>query len=140
MDEVKDYLDWRTGIVGTMIAGAAIAALVAGWNAPDEPLRVEAPRVIDGDTIDMDGTTVRLWGIDAPEIDTEAGRWSALALERIVGTDVVTCYPMETDKYGRTVARCDLTGAVDIACRLVAENAASDWPFFSGGFYEDCTR
>ena len=29
--------------------------------------------VIDGDTIRVDELKVRLWGLDAPEIDTEAG-------------------------------------------------------------------
>jgi endonuclease YncB( thermonuclease family) len=34
-------------------------------------------RVIDGDTIKMDGACWHLWGIDAPENDQTCGNWTA---------------------------------------------------------------
>ena len=36
---------------------------------------VFAQTAIDGDTIKLDGTTYRLWGIDAPESKQACGGW-----------------------------------------------------------------
>ncbi|WP_299502824.1 thermonuclease family protein [uncultured Roseobacter sp.] len=77
-------------------------------------------RVIDGDTLDVGGGRVRLFGIDAPETDqmctTEQGQsWACGAWV----TDQVTtlfagrqahCVAVDTDRYGRIVAQCDVRG------------------------------
>ena len=73
--------------------------------------------VIDGDTIEIHGTRIRLNGIDAPESgqlcqDARGTAWrcgqqAALALsDRIGRRQVVSCQQTDTDRYGRMVADC----------------------------------
>jgi endonuclease YncB( thermonuclease family) len=75
--------------------------------------------VIDGDTIDIHGTRIRLHGIDAPEsgqpctINGKAwpcGRRAAFALSDKIKGHTVECRPKDTDRYGRSVAVCRANG------------------------------
>ena len=89
--------------------------------------------VIDGDTVDLlidlgFGVHVkercRLYGIDAPEMPTEAGKAAKAHLESLVGADTgelfvatrkMTRKPKEkTDKYGRYLAVLYVGGNVDM--------------------------
>lgn len=90
-------------------------------------------RVIDGDTLDVGGTRIRLYGIDAPETDqtctTEQGQvWACGAwvsdqvTQLFAGTDA-QCTAVTTDRYNRIVARC-VAGGQDIAHLLVSEGLA----------------
>ena len=74
------------------------------YGIPDEAKYVKVDRVIDGDTIVlMNGSRVRLEGIDAPERDQPYGPTATAALEYMVGRSV---YYVETDKdrYERMLA------------------------------------
>ena len=89
--------------------------------------------VIDGDTLDVDDVRVRLFGIDAPEADqtcrTEqgtvwaCGAWVTSQAKALVQGRAVRCVIIDTDRYGRAVARCYL-GEDDLAERLVADGLA----------------
>jgi endonuclease YncB( thermonuclease family) len=93
-------------------------------------------RVIDGDTIDLQGTRIRLEGIDAPEIAqtcprTLAGTWScgeaaAATLRRLVAGRPLTCQRQGHDKYGRVLGIC-FDGSRDINAEMVREGMA--WAF-----------
>jgi endonuclease YncB( thermonuclease family) len=100
-------------------------------------------RVIDGDTLDLDGERIRLWGIDAPErnqtceIDGATAPIGAVAADRLrqlLARDVPDCRAVERDRYGRTVARCAIDGQ-DIGSLMVLSGLAWDYQRFSGGFY-----
>jgi endonuclease YncB( thermonuclease family) len=104
--------------------------------------------VIDGDTIEIHGTRIRLWGIDAPEGTQlcrneesdlyQCGKTAATALAGLFYTihRPVTCLPTGHDQYGRTVAMCSLgTPGPDIGQWLVANGYALDWPQYSRGRY-----
>jgi endonuclease YncB( thermonuclease family) len=101
--------------------------------------------VIDGDTIEVHGTRIRLFGIDAPESDQtcqddmgkpyRCGQKAANALSEFIGNGTVSCQPLELDQYGRTVAIC-LVGTVDVADWLVRKGLALDYTFFSKGKYK----
>lgn len=95
-------------------------------------------RVVDGDTLNVAGTSVRLHGIDAPEMaqscetphgDWPCGRWAQQVLQALV-TAPVTCIGIETDRYGRLVARCD-AGQGDLGARMVLEGAATAYRRYS---------
>ena len=72
--------------------------------------------VIDGDTIEIHGTRIRLNGIDAPESGQRCqnargtawrcGQQAALALSDRIGRRQVNCQQTDTDPYGRVVADC----------------------------------
>lgn len=101
------------------------AALAQGFGG--------AVRVIDGDTLDVGGTRVRLHGIDAPEvrqscIDTDGlrwdcGTWVADQLRKRIGGRNGRCDTVDTDRYGRTVARCSVAGQ-DVGRMLVRDGLA----------------
>jgi endonuclease YncB( thermonuclease family) len=64
-------------------------------DIPEEARYAKVERVTDGDTIVlMDGTRVRLHGIDAPERDQPYGDIATAALNDMVGRSV---YYVETD-------------------------------------------
>ncbi len=89
--------------------------------------------VIDGDTFDIGGTRVRLFGIDAVEADQtctsrssqvwRCGAWvTSVVAQRYQGR-TARCEPVDTDRYGRTVARCFVAGQ-DVARALVEDGLA----------------
>src|SRR4030081_376600 len=101
----------------TFIAAAASAA-AADISGP--------VRVIDGDTLDMDGVRIRLWGIDAPEMrqtcqgkdgqNYECGRDSAAVMRELTRDRRVECESRDRDRYGRVVAVCRTeSGAINAA-------------------------
>lgn len=83
-----------------------------------DTLRGRVSRVIDGDTFELSGVTatapsgnkynstetIRIADIDAPELNTGAGKRSRDALERKINGKVVTCTVKSRDTYGRVVA------------------------------------
>src|ERR1700733_7884812 len=105
--------------------------------------------VIDGDTLDIHGTRIRLWGLDAPEssqlcrgedsLPYRCGAKSANALDSFIAKRPVNCLPITLDQYGRTVATCSVGGA-DIGDWLVRSGLALDWSEYSKGKYDAAQR
>lgn len=101
------------------------AAMMMGWAT-----------VVDGDTIDIYGTRIRLWGIDAPELDTAKGQRAKAFLEHKIFEleGIVECHEMGAPSYGRIVAICTALDE-DLAKLLVCAGHARDWPEYSQGYY-----
>lgn len=83
--------------------------------AQDASKIIGVASVVDGDTLEIHGTRIRLNGIDAPESGQicfasgqkyRCGQSAALFLNEAIGGQQVSCDPLSHDKYGRTVARC----------------------------------
>jgi len=101
--------------------------------------------IIDGDTLEIHGTRIRLWGIDAPEssqlcrgentLRYQCGAKAASELDAFIARRPVDCSPESLDQYGRTVAVCSIDG-VDVAEWLVRNGLALDWPMYSKGKYD----
>ena len=77
-------------------------------------------RVIDGDTIEIAGKRIRLYGIDAPESrqtcvrdakTSRCGQEATWALSNRIGSEIVACDDRGRDRYGRTIAVCRLGGS-----------------------------
>ncbi|WP_354172740.1 MULTISPECIES: thermonuclease family protein [unclassified Bradyrhizobium] len=105
--------------------------------------------VIDGDTLEMHGVRIRLWGIDAPEssqlcrgedsLQYRCGAQAANDLDVFIARRPVNCVPVSLDPYGRTVATCSVAGR-DLGEWLVRSGFALDWPQYSKGRYREAQR
>lgn len=88
--------------------------------------------ITDADTLKLNGTIYRLWGIDSPETKQEcpdgwpAGRMATTRLLELIQGKTVVCEAKDTDRYGRTVAICRASGA-DLGAIMVREGMA--WAF-----------
>lgn len=91
--------------------------------------------VIDGDTIVIKGTKIRLAGIDAPELDQPWGQKSKWAMVAICKGQVVTAKLNGERSHDRLVAICYLPCGSDIGAELNKQGLALDWSKFSGGRY-----
>ena len=90
-------------------------------------------RVIDGDTVDVGQTRVRIFGIDAPERDQPCttlngqnwgcGDWVTQQVRDLFEGQQVRCTPMDKYRYGRVVAKC-FANDTDIGARLVQDGLA----------------
>ncbi|MHA6262766.1 thermonuclease family protein [Arenibacterium sp. CAU 1754] len=91
-------------------------------------------RVIDADTWDVGGQRVRLFGIDAPEIDQpcqdargetwDCGKWASAQVRARFDGQQATCRKVTRDRYLRIVARCRVAGQ-DVG-RVLVQNG---WAF-----------
>lgn len=120
-------------------------ALILGILALAQPAAADSIRVIDGDGLEVNGVKVRLWGIDAPELHQECskagqvypcGQMARNALTAFLGATTPLCKTINQDRYGRTVARCEVQGN-DLAARMVESGWALDWPRYSKSEYAD---
>ncbi len=92
--------------------------------------------VVDGDTIVIDKTHIRLAGIDAPELDHPYGKQAKWAMVQLCKGQTVTARIRPELSYDRVVAECSLPDGRDLAAELVRAGMALDWPKFSGGKYK----
>lgn len=117
-------------IVHRLLAALLLCLLLpaASWAATLQGV----PRVVDGDTLEVAGQRVRLFGIDAPEQETcrraSGAEWhcgwaASVELEALIGGRPVRCEGGERDRYGRLVARC-WVGQVDLGGALVVRGLA----------------
>jgi len=73
-------------------------------------------RVVDGDTLEINGEKIRLHGIDSPEIKQtcrastvyQCGQVATHALSNKIGQQPISCVGRDVDRYGRIVAICYL--------------------------------
>lgn len=153
----------RVGLKTLLSAVAIVAALfVVGDRNPQlratledllqqvltgEPARerLAGPaRIIDGDTLDLDGSRIRMFGIDAPESsqtcrrgrqDWACGIAAAAALREVVSQQVVRCEEQNKDRYGRTVAVC-WAGSRDLNSWMVSQGWAVAYRQYGGAIYD----
>jgi endonuclease YncB( thermonuclease family) len=123
--------------VALALAGALIFGL-SFHTPPSRSAETLAGRaiVIDGDTIDIGGTHVRLEGIDAPEAGQTCarrfiGKWgcgaaASKALGKMIGSRRIDCESRGHDKYGRVLGLCRVEGR-DINQEMV--RAGHAWAF-----------
>ncbi|SMX40591.1 hypothetical protein MAA8898_02186 [Maliponia aquimaris] len=78
---------------------------------------------------------MRLFGIDAPEMDHPYGKQAKWAMVKLCKGHLITAEIVDEDAHGRTVARCLLPDGRDLSAELVKQGLALDWPKYSGGKY-----
>jgi endonuclease YncB( thermonuclease family) len=122
-----------------MLRGCAKAALVLGVAllalARVDRVRAEQ-RVIDGDTMVIEGVHHRLYGIDAPESQQAcadgwpAGKVASQALAALMEGRTITCELRGHDRYGRSVALCRADGR-DLGADMVRAGMAIAYTRYS---------
>jgi micrococcal nuclease len=114
-----------------MLLAAAITAVL---------ITCDAPSVHDGDTLRCGAESVRLFGVDAPEVRrgkapaepfADAARDALVALTR----GHVACRLVERDRYGRFVGRCWSSQTPDINAALIRTGLATEYRRYSKGAY-----
>ena len=91
------------------------------------------PRVVDGDTIHIGKTKIRLHGIDAPEMkqtcrtrkgeEQMCGQLAKQALQRLVQGQDVVCKGDKRDRYKRLLAVC-YVGEINLNAMMVGNGWA----------------
>ena len=114
-------------------SGAARAG--AGTTVAAGPMLTGRAHIVDGDTLRIGGTTVRLLNIDAPESaqscdGAPCGAHATDALRGIAACGDVTCIGDEDDGYGRLLAHCTVQGR-DIGAELVLGGHAAAFRRYS---------
>jgi endonuclease YncB( thermonuclease family) len=103
-------------------------------------------RVIDGDTIVIGATHIRLYGIDAPEARQTCtgpsgypyacGTLASYAMRQLAERQAVRCEERDRDRYGRTVAVC-WAGAVELNRAMVQQGWAVAYRRYSLAYIAD---
>lgn len=117
-----------------MLALATLAFATPTHANPLEGVIVQGPaRAIDGDTLEVEGTRIRLHGIDAPETRQSCisadgapwacGRYATAVLAAALAQGDVACAARGRDRYQRMVAVC-WSGAVEVGNSMVAQGMA----------------
>ncbi len=91
--------------------------------------------VIDGDTIRVQKTKIRLAGIDAPELNMPWGQKSKWAMVGICKGQVITVKLDGERSHDRLVGTCFLPDGRDIGAEIIKLGLALDLPHFSDGKY-----
>ncbi|KKW90904.1 nuclease [Sphingobium chungbukense] len=142
--------------MAVMFAAVSVYALAQqkerAANIVSLRLNDAAPRVIDGDTLDVSGSRVRIVGIDAPDDDRlRLKQASTLTLQGLIDRDGgVECatslfdVALQREKqcrspatsYGRLNLSCRFkANRASLAATMVAQGYAVDYRRYSGGAY-----
>lgn len=126
---------------------ALAAALVMPIAAQAQIVTGQAV-ALDGDSLSIGGTQVRLFGIDAPEgsqtcnrsgSEWRCGQDAKALLGSMVADKPVVCEQRDTDRYGRIVAKC-IVGAIDLAATMIEGGLAVSLPAFSDAYTDSESR
>ena len=132
-------------VLASIVVLAACGGGGGGVAAP--PAMIEIPpasqvRVIDADTVDIDGVRYRLHGIDAPEARQTCRAWGrtwdcgAAATEALMSrAEGMSCEGSGTDTFGRTIGVCS-SGGQDLNAWLVENGWALAYRRFSEDYVD----
>tara|TARA_B100001093_G_scaffold396185_1_gene383218 strand:- start:77 stop:544 length:468 start_codon:yes stop_codon:yes gene_type:complete len=138
------YLSKRKVIFLTSIF---LSILIFNFNQA----KAQDVKVVDGDTIHLDGKKIRFSGIDTPEsyyrgkrqqctfekVKVFCGYWSKLVLIEKIGNNEVTCINEDKpDQYNRVLAECFVNDE-SLSKYLVRSGFAFAYRKYSKKFVED---
>ncbi|KAK9809001.1 hypothetical protein WJX72_007719 [[Myrmecia] bisecta] len=138
---VKGGRHWLAEHIVPLLSAAALFA--CGPSHASELIQGPA-RVVDGDTLEVAGQRVRLYGVDAPEKaqscqdlqghDFACGQVAGDALRQKVGQGSVRCEVKAKDMYGRNVSACRLPSNEDMGEWLVSRGYAVAYRQYSSDY------
>jgi endonuclease YncB( thermonuclease family) len=135
--------------VATIRGGAVACFLLASYNCWATEIVSGVPRIVDGDTVQIGSTKIRLSGIDAPEtdqlcLDGKGEDWACgvASRDQLIkfsdgrGWD---CDILGTDRYGRSLGKCFVEGE-DISSWMVRSGWAMSFVRYSHEYDHDEAR
>jgi len=131
-----------------LFSALAFALLMGGAGTVRAQSVTGAAQVIDGDTLDLTGTRIRLFGVDAVESRQICSRggsaWACgedakARLSELVAGRNVQCSGRDIDVYGRLVAVCR-AGGIDLAESMVLAGLAVALTDFSSDYVDAQAR
>ena len=100
-------------------------------NSSEINSTVGMAKVIDGDTIIINGEKIRFAGIDTPERNKVGHNFSKIKLKKILGNNIISCIrEPQLDPWGRTIAECFLDDE-SISSFMVKNGYACDYKKYS---------
>jgi endonuclease YncB( thermonuclease family) len=139
----------RSLIAATIRAGVAVCFLLANCTTRAAEVISGVPRIVDGDTVQIGSTKIRLSGIDAPEtdqlcLDAKGEGWACgvASRDQLIkfsdgrGWD---CDIVGTDRYGRSLGKCFVEGD-DISSWMVRSGWALSFVRYSHEYDHDEAR
>jgi endonuclease YncB( thermonuclease family) len=120
-----------------VIVALLVVTLIAHYCGPKKDVHFkinDRVAAIDGDTLKSADAEVRIYGIDAPELDQTCtnpdgkgwpcGRDAQARLKALVARRAVDCTPQSRDQFNRIVAICRTSAVPDLGEALVREGLA----------------
>ena len=100
-------------------------------NSSEINSAVGKAKVIDGDTIIINGEKIRFAGIDTPERNKVGHIFSKIKLKKKLGSNIISCLrEPQLDPWGRTIAECFLDNE-SISSFMVKNGYACDYKKYS---------
>lgn len=120
--------------ISLALRGITVGLMVIGETATARTsANAETVRVVDGDTLVLGDDTIRMQGIDAPELAQtcrnasgktyRCGQISKAFLEKLISKGSVSCNGSELDAYDRRIATC-FAGSINLNRKMVESGQA----------------
>lgn len=131
-----------------ILIATSIVLSAAAWAWPVRADVSGRARVIDGDSLEIGGTRIRLFGIDAPERVQSCreggelwicGGLARVRLEERISGRAVVCEEKDRDRYGRIVAVCR-AGGEDLNAWMVSGGWAMAYRRYSEAYVDEEAR
>jgi endonuclease YncB( thermonuclease family) len=128
-----------------LVTAASGATVQVGCAPQAAEITGRVSKWIDGDSFEIGGHPVRLFGIDAPEGRQDCRRngqtWrcgdeARDKLRGLVADATLRCTPRDTDEYGRSVSVCK-NGNVDINAEMVRAGFALAYRRYSSDYVDE---
>ena len=138
--KTSEFPSLRACVIGIVAA----TALLCSCAPPAEPI-TGAAKVIDGDSLEIGVTRIRLYGVDAFEgrqrcrrngASWNCGAAAANQLRTLTTGREVRCDKVDVDAYGRTVAVC-ATGSVDLGAEMVRAGLALAYREYADDYVDE---
>ena len=126
----------------------SLSAIMLAASPAMAETRSGLAEVIDGDTVEIEGKRIRLFGIDAPEATQlcyrgseswACGEAAASELRGLISGNELSCRGYEIDQFGRLVAVCTIAG-MDLGKLMVAQGWAIAFRRYSDDYVADQAR
>jgi len=125
-----------------------LVIIVYRYAGDDDTITGKA-HIIDGDTVKIDGLSIRLIGIDAPERKQKCqkqnttylcGKASTRALRKMIGNSAIACHGWQKDIYQRLLATCYLSRQKTNGKSLNQKMVRAGWAVSYNDYYRDENR